>query len=348
MDTIKIGLKKADCPTKRQEGYTLPARTAATTSQGLSCYVPRQWATVLKDKISVSANGNYNAYWHDSDFTILQDSFALQGKNIELDTLNALFFLSQMDTVLKKYDWSYKSGWERIKQEAIKLPVTKNGSIDFEFMELFIKELKIQYMNMVSNYLQETGLISYKLTNKEQYAITVFPNVQWKKFHLGELFDIDKIVGVNTDKLTNGNEFDYITRTSTNQGILQTTGFIEDVVLNDRNTWSLGLLQLDFFYRQKPWYAGQYVRRITPKIEIPTTTVCFFTTMLNSQKDKLSSVLVRDIDNKFKNIETKLPILDNGDIDFSFIENLSLAIQKITIKNVVEFIENGCTKSASH
>ena len=60
-----------------------------------------------------------------------------------------------------------------------------------------------------------------------------------------------------------------ITRTSLNQCVLQTTGFVNDDNINNAGTWSLGLLQMDFFYRKKPWDAGQVVRKIVPKIEIP-------------------------------------------------------------------------------
>lgn len=61
--------------------------------------------------------------------------------------------------------------------------------------------------------------------------------------------------------LTVGDGYDYVTRTSQNQGILQSTGFVNQENVNDAGVWSLGLLQMDFFYRNKPWYAGQFVRK---------------------------------------------------------------------------------------
>ena len=72
-----------------------------------------------------------------------------------------------------------------------------------------------------------------------------------------------------------------------------------------------------FFYRQKPWYAGQFVRKITPKFKIPENAVPFFTTVLNKQKLKLLSVLVRDVDKTFKNCTVFLPTR-NGELDFAF------------------------------
>ena len=145
--------------------------------------------------------------------------------------------------------------------------------------------------------------------------------VKWGKYKLGDLFDIESTSSFNTDELVDGDEYDYVTRTSFNQGVLQSTGFVNLESINPAGTWSLGLLQMDFFYRKKPWYAGQFMRKITPKITIPKGAVLFFTTILNRQKPILLSVLVRDVDKTFKNIEVKIPITNMGEIDFVFMES---------------------------
>ena len=90
--------------------------------------------------------------------------------------------------------------------------------------------------------------------------------------------------------------------------------------INPAGTWSLGLLQMDFFYRKKPWYAGQFVRKIIPQIEIKGAAILFFTTLLNKQKPRLLSVLVRDVDKTFISTKIQLPI-KNGKIDFDFMES---------------------------
>lgn len=121
--------------------------------------------------------------------------------------------------------------------------------------------------------------------------------------------------------LVDGDEYDYVTRTSFNQGVFQTTGFVNSENINPSGTWSLGLLQMDFFYRKRPWYAGQFMRIITPKISVPNGAVLFLTTILNRQKPILLSVLVRDVDRTFKNIKVKIPITNMGTIDFAFMES---------------------------
>lgn len=152
------------------------------------------------------------------------------------------------------------------------------------------------------------------------------------------MFDIESTSSYNEDGLVDGIEYDYVTRTSKNQGVMRTTGFIDTDSLNESGVWSLGLLQMDFFYRKKKWYAGQFVRKIIPTIEIPIKAVPFFSAVLNHQKPIMLSVLVRDVDKTFKNLKVKLPTI-NGCIDFAFMESFIEEIEAEHIQGVTEFLK---------
>ncbi len=162
--------------------------------------------------------------------------------------------------------------------------------------------------------------------------------IKWGEFKLGDLFEIEKTLSFNKDALTQGQDYDYITRTSQNQGVLQTTGFVNAENLNPPFTWSLGLLQMDFFYRKKSWYAGQFMRKITPKTEIKnkinSRIAHYFTTLLNALKRPLLSVLVRDIDKTFREQKIQLPLKPTAntqtlkDIDFHFMETFIAELEQ--------------------
>lgn len=163
--------------------------------------------------------------------------------------------------------------------------------------------------------------------------------VKWGEYELGGLFDIENTSSFNADRLVDGTEYDYITRTSINQGILQSTGFVNKENINPAGTWSLGLLSMDFFYRKKPWYAGQFVRKIIPLIDIPPKAVPFFTTILNNQKTALSSVLVRNVDSTFKKLKVKLPVTVTGEIDFDFMEAFISDLEAERISTLSAFLQ---------
>lgn len=141
VETKKVSLKKGDCSPICTNEYNLPARTATTQNQGLSCFVTKNMATVLRNKISVSANGDFCAFWHDTDFTILQDSYALEGNGFELNEKRALYIITSMYKALeKKYNWNNKSGWEKIKKEIISLPTHNILYPDFNRLQDIVLE----------------------------------------------------------------------------------------------------------------------------------------------------------------------------------------------------------------
>ena len=162
--------------------------------------------------------------------------------------------------------------------------------------------------------------------------------VKWGEFKLSTFFNIENTLSFNTDKLVNGNEFDYVTRTSQNQGILKQTGFVNSENINSAGNWSLGLMQMDFFYRHNSWYAGQFVRKITSKIQLSPSSILFFTSVLNKLKNKLLAVLVRDVDKTFLNSVVLLPVLDNGQIDFAFIDKYLLELETVSFNELDSYL----------
>ena len=152
------------------------------------------------------------------------------------------------------------------------------------------------------------------------------------------MFEIQNTLSFNKDKLVDGNDFDYVTRTSQNQGILQETGFVNEENINPAGTWSLGLLQMDFFYREKPWYAGQFVRKIVPKIELNKSSILFFTVIFNKQKQNLLSGLVRDVDKAFLTAKIHLPT-QNGKIDFAFMEQFIAELEAERIAELEAYLK---------
>ncbi|GAA8760572.1 hypothetical protein VN0418_02570 [Helicobacter pylori] len=173
--------------------------------------------------------------------------------------------------------------------------------------------------------------------------------IKWGEFKLGDLFEIEKTLSFNKDALTQGQDYDYITRTSQNQGVLQTTGFVNAENLNPPFTWSLGLLQMDFFYRKKSWYAGQFMRKITPKTEIENKIdlriAHYFTTLLNALKHPLLSVLVRDIDKTFREQKIQLPLKPTAktqtleDIDFPFMEKFIAELEQCRLAELEAYLK---------
>ena len=161
VETKALNYKVKELPVQPTGEYTLPALTAGIENQGLSCFVPRVGATILKNVISVSANGaNTGAmFFQPNEFTVLQDSYAIKLINGELTDKNALFFIAALEKVIRKYyDWSNKAGWNKIKELSISLPVNKKDEIDFEFIESCVHKMEQERIHELEQYLQTLNM----------------------------------------------------------------------------------------------------------------------------------------------------------------------------------------------
>ncbi|GLP53420.1 restriction endonuclease subunit S [Helicobacter pylori] len=313
----------------------------------------------------ISVNFFGNCFYHPYLASVEMKVHVLKLKNRTLTKRIGLFLANQLNKCFYgQFTYGTQLSSSKLKHNNFKIqlpikPTAKTQTledIDFVFMEKFIAELQQCRLAELQAYLKATGLENTTLSNDEENALNVFNNsmggntpcgLTWQSFRLGDLFEIEKTLSFNKDALTQGQDYDYITRTSQNQGVLQTTGFVNAENLNPPFTWSLGLLQMDFFYRKKSWYAGQFMRKITPKAEIKnkinSRTAHYFTTLLNALKRPLLSVLVRDIDKTFREQKIQLPLKPTAntqtlkDIDFDFMCTLTNALMKQIIQGVAQY-----------
>nr|WP_240147065.1 restriction endonuclease subunit S [Helicobacter pylori] len=364
-NTIKIH------DTQIENSYPYVVR--ATTNNGIKGFIIDD-PTFTNEKNTLSfAQDTFTVFYQKQPYftgnkvKVLKPKFAFKSPKI-------LHFISAiLQFILKPLTWGLGSTTESIAEFKFSLPLKPTAKtqtledIDFDFMEKFIAELEqcrlaeLEQCRLaeLEAYLKATGLENTTLSSDEENALSVFNGnnsgggsntpcgLTWQSFRLGDLFEIEKTLSFNKDALTQGQDYDYITRTSQNQGVLQTTGFVNAENLNPPFTWSLGLLQMDFFYRKKSWYAGQFMRKITPKAEIKNKinshTAHYFTTLLNALKRPLLSVLVRDIDKTFREQKIQLPLKPTAnaqtleDIDFDFMRTLINALMKQTIQGVVQY-----------
>ena len=327
---------------------SIPVISGITINNGVNYYTTDTLKDneVFSDCLTISTRGEYSGTvtYHKGKFALANNILTMP-LNDKWSEKSKLFFAA----LINNLGYGGYSGYPRketLKNDIIQLPITSSGEINFDFMESFIaeleaervRELEAERVRELEAYLKASGLSNTTLNPDEYNALNTWNSRIWQEFKIGDFFDIRNTTGLNTDKLNDGLEYDYITRTSNNQGILKTTGLVNQSNLNEAGVWSLGLLQMDFFYRKRQWYAGQFVRKIIPKIKLSKNAILFFTTLLNCQKKILLSVLVRNVDETFRNLKIQLPITANGEIDFDFMESFIKAIQKESIKGVDSYL----------
>ncbi|OCG30897.1 hypothetical protein A9G33_06830 [Gilliamella sp. Choc3-5] len=332
--TKSLRYKTSELPSKATKEFILPALTAGIQNQGLNNFVPKDNATILKNVISISANGaNTGAtFYQNKEFTILQDAYAIRWKftdNLLTDNHYLYLTASISKVIFGNYEWTNKAGWERIKTEKIQLPI-KNDKIDFDFMENFIAELEA--------YLSVTGLKDYTLTKEEQQALDDFESDQFSfsQFRTGYLFYINsykKRFDANKVYISDFGK-PYVVRTNLCNGI---RGYIneDEQFLNEANTLSFGQDTATIFYQKEPYFTGDKIKILKSKDDrFNKLNGLFFVSTMQKSFSCFSwgrsSFNTNIIEKQF----IKLPI-KNGQPNYSIMETFISAIQKLVIKDVV-------------
>ncbi len=346
----------AQLPKEKTPTHELPALTAGILNQGLNNFVPKENATILKNVISISANGaNTGAtFYQPHEFCVLQDAYAIEFiGDKKLNDKEYLFFVCAISKVIynnSKYEWTNKAGWNKVKNELISLPLKPTANtqtlddIDFHFMEKFIAELEA--------YLKATGLENTTLSSAEENALNVFNNsgggntpcgLTWQSFRLGDLFEVLPYKKrfdankVNIYASKNKDTYPYVVRTSLNNGI---RGYLKENTnfLNAGNTISFGQDTATMFYQEKPYFTGDKIKILRCKNpNFNKINALFFITSLTKAFRNFSwgsaSFSVSIIENQ----NISLPTTQDGGIDFNFMRTLINALMKQTIQGVAEY-----------
>lgn len=337
--------KVSELPNEPKHDFTLPALTAGIQNQGLNNYVPRENATILKNVISISANGaNTGAtFYQNQAFTILQDAYAI--KWIFTDDIlkngHYLYLTASISkTIYGHYEWSNKAGWERIKSEKIHLP-TKNGKIDFDFMERFIAELEAERITKLEAYLVATDLKDYRLTADEENALQAFKNGKFAEFNVVDIFDVKNTKNIlSRDVIENSGETPYLCASAENNAVSSYISYDKNF-LDKGNCVFIGGKTFVVSYQEKDFYSNDshnLVLYLKDSEKRKRLNNLFLATCINkSLKYKYS--WGNSISNKkIQNDKVSLPT-QNNQPNYELMETFISAIQKLVIKDVVLYAD---------
>jgi len=251
---------------------------------------------------------------------------------------NAFHFLN------KKFGYENMCSWEKIKDESIQLP-TKDGQIDFDFMESFVAELEARHIAELEAYLTVTGLKDYELTDKEQKAIEVFKTLVWDKHKMSNLFE-----KIDTKKLpykakdlpkepTSEYTLPCLTSSFNNQGLNYFAPTIGATILKNVISIPSNSDVYRAYYQSRDFTVlsdAYTIRWKDTNADITGKQYLFMVQCIN----KVTDLPIYSYKNKLggwnvvKNKYIMLPE-NNGAIDFDFMEVFISAIQKLVIKDVV-------------
>ena len=346
--TKSLKYKVNELPKVPTGEFTLPALTAGVINQGLSCYVPREGATILKNVISVSANGaNTGAmFFQPNDFTVLQDSYAITFKERELTKREALYFIAALEKVIRKYfDWSNKAGWNKIKDLYISVPVDKSGSIDFAFIEERVRELEEERVRELEAYLKAAGFANCALTSNERESINnqMGGVIRSKMVKIKDLFNIHPTVSygqTNATLFATEGKVPVIVNSSRDNGV---GGWVALSATEKGNmiTYSDTTTSDAIFYQPLDFIGYSHVQGLYPheSENWNENTYLYFLSLFKKTASGRFDYATKFTRFIAMDMEVAMPVDSNNEIDYAFMETYISAIKKQAIARLQEFIK---------
>lgn len=279
-----------------------------------------------------------NAFYRQFRYKMVTHARVFSLKSIFSITQRQGIFLSSAMYFLK-YNFGYENmcSWAKIKQEKISLPVKKDREIDFAFMEGFISQLEACRLSQLEAYLLVTGLKNYTLTPAEEQALTDFQNgkVKWGEFNLENLYGKStRGKRLKSADRING-DLPFVTAGEAETGVSAFIG-------NDVEIFAANTTTIDMFgsakYRNYEYGGDDHIAVVHTE-KINKYAAIFVTTAIHksSYTGKFSysrNFYAKDADE----LNIYLPTTNNIP-DYSMMAILISAVQKLVIKDVVEYAD---------
>lgn len=340
VSTLKLPYKAKDLPSSPEGEFDLPCLTSSFMNQGLNYYVPKSGATILQSVISIPSNSDvYRAYYQSAPFTVLSDAYAIrwiyEGGHPSSELY--LFLVSCINKVTDLPIYSYKNklgGWNVVRKKYIQLP-TRDGKIDFMFMERFVAELKA--------YLTVTGLSDYTLTPEEQQAIQHFQegNLQWHDYRLTSVFEVKNASNILSSEVVAGSgSTPYLCASRENNAVSSYVSY-KDEMLSEGNCIFIGGKTFVVTYQEKDFLSNDSHNLILRLYETEHRTKrkqLYLTTCIDKSLRHRYSWGDSISNKKIQTDKVTLPTNSNKP-NYTQMETFIQAIEKLVIRDVVLYAD---------
>lgn len=274
-------------------------------------------------------------YYQPNEFITTDGVLVLTLKNKSfIEKSFGFFIVSSLRKALQLFGYSNTVSAKKLDTLKINLPYL-NNNFAYKFMENFIAELKALRVAELHAYLQATGLSNYTLSDSEQAALNAIKNAKWQIFNVENLFG----------KSTRGKRLKSADRTAGNLPFVTAgeadTG-ISAFIGNNVERFKPNTITIDMFgsakYRNYEYGADDHIA-VVHTDKLPKHAVLFLTSAMHKVANAGQFSYARNFyakDSDSLNIE--LPV-KNGEPDFELMANYLQAIEKLVIKDVVDWVD---------
>lgn len=320
----------------------MPFIGASELNNGITAFTCSINESIDNNVLGVNYNGSVGfAFYHPYRAIFSDDVKRIKWKSSLHNNRYTLLFLASMIGQQKcKYAYGYKFNSQRMKRQKILLPIQSNNTIDWGFMEAYMKQKERQILKPTIERLCKRLIISDIPGGGKSLCSN------WKAFYFTEVFtEIQRGKRLKKADHEQGNT-PYASSTSLNNGI---DGFVGndgsvrkfDDCLTLANSGSVGCA----FYHQYTFVASDHVTKLK-RTGLDKYAYLFMIPIINRLSEKYS--FNREInDERIKREKLLLPATDKGEIDFAFMSAFMKDIEHNILNTSLKIFEKRLNGSST-
>ncbi|AQM21092.1 restriction endonuclease subunit S [Vibrio anguillarum] len=322
-----------------KEGY--PYIVRQSTNNGRRGYIQESPEYLNENNTIAFGQDTATMFYQNEPYFTGDKIKILKPKFKEFNQDNAQFFLTAMEKSFSSFSWGSSSfNVKIIENQTLKIPV-KDGKPDFDFMGSFIAELEAERIAELEAYLEVTGLSDCKLTEDEQKALDNYGSLTFEDFSITDVFDIKNTKNILSRDITpNSGTVPYLCASADDNAISSYISYDKrlldkgDCIFIGGKTFVVTYQEYDFFSNDSHNLALTLKNNdYRSKLSQIYLSTCVRKSLSHkySWGDSISN-------RKIQKDNIRLPSARKK-VDYSSMELLISAIQKIVIKDVVVYAD---------
>ena len=303
----------------------MPYISSTASNNGIDGFVGNKIRVrIFENCLTLANSGSVGSTFY-QPFNVVASDHVTKLENENFNKHIYLFLATMVSRLNEKYSFNREINDQRIKKEKILLPINSKGKPDFAFMESYMKLKEIELLEKYENLVSLT-----------EQNIKLNPEIEWKEFRIGDVFSVSTGALLPKDILKKG-KIARLTATDNNNGIFD---FYEPVNHKNyreiSNFISVSFLGSVFYHPYKASLDMKIHAVQIPNLELNRYVAEFLVfcfkrmASTSSYGNQLSST---DLPKK----KILLPINNNGQPDFVYMENYMKALETDKLKQYLEY-----------
>lgn len=287
---------------------------------------------------------------HTINFNIATDNFCVMD-NVKVLAINEIQSIKVLLYIVSSWkkcipNMGYSRHWSLAKNVLFSLPVTKNGEIDFDFMESFISELENERITLLENYLSVTGLKDYILTVEEKQVLKDFESIEFEEFNVIDIFNVKNAGNIlSRDIIKDSGKTAYLCASAENNGVNSYISYDKNY-LDKGNCVFIGGKTFVVSYQKEDFYSNDshnlalYLKNEKERSKLKQL---YLATCIDKSLGYKYSWGDSISNRKIQKDKVSLPTKDQNP-NYETMETLISAIQKLVIKDAVLYADKKMLK----